>query len=76
MKLAEKIYTTNGRKIDIPLGVKAYNLGCGDQVFDGVIGIDGRERRGTNIVHNLDNIPWPIEDSSADVIFMFQTLEH
>lgn len=76
MKLAEKIYTINGRKIEISEGIKAYNLGCGNQVFHGVIGIDGRKKRGTNIVHNLDNTPWPTDDSSADVIFMFQTLEY
>ncbi|MBM2817611.1 MAG: methyltransferase 11 protein [Parcubacteria group bacterium] len=76
MKLAEKIYTTTGRKIELLEGTKAYNLGCGNQVFDGVIGIDARGRKGANILHDLNNIPWPIEDSSADVIFMFQTLEH
>jgi len=76
MKLAEKIYTTTGRKIELPEETKAYNLGCGNQVFNGVIGIDGRDRVGADIIHDLDNIPWPIKDSSADVIFMFQTLEH
>lgn len=76
MSIAEKIYTRSGRNITVESGRVAYNLGCGDQKFSGVVGVDSIPRKGVDVIHNLDVFPWPIPDNSTDTIFLFQTLEH
>lgn len=56
--------------------MKVFNIGCGAQRYANVIGIDKVKSPGADIIHDLDTFPWPIADSSADVILAFHVLEH
>lgn len=74
--LAETIYTQSGRKIEFEATEKMLNLGCGGQRYPNVIGIDRAKSSAADIVHDLDVFPWPVDDSSIDVVLAFQFLEH
>lgn len=53
------------------------SLGCGDVWRDGWVHVD-RVRHGdhVDVVHDLDVVPWPFEDDSAQRIEALDVLEH
>ena len=72
--LATKIYKREGRRLSAVQGQAVYNLGCGSQQYDGVIGVDRVSE--ADIVWDLDVVPWPIADNSADIVTAFHVFEH
>ena len=51
------------------------NLGCGDQNLEGYIGIDILQRKGTDIICDLEN-PLLVAAESVDLIYTKSVLEH
>ena len=45
------------------------DIGCGKKKRTGAIGIDKNESIGTDISHDLNVFPYPIENSSFDIIY-------
>ncbi|MEK9175437.1 MAG: methyltransferase domain-containing protein [Patescibacteria group bacterium] len=76
MLLAEQIYTKAGRVIQFEPTKKVINLGCGNQKYPGVLGLDALSNSAADIVHDLNKFPWPIDESNLNVVLCFQTLEH
>lgn len=62
-------YKKEGKPIKI-------NIACGQQKLDGFIGMDKIRTEATDIVHDLDQIPWPIPDNSADEVTISHYVEH
>ena len=53
------------------------NLGSGGRPLEGYINVDKNSNiPHVNVVHDLDNYPWPFEDNSVNEIVMNQCLEH
>lgn len=52
------------------------NLGCGNKKIDGYTGVDFIKTAGTDIVHNLNSLPYPFTDSSIEEIIVNNVLEH
>jgi len=52
------------------------NLGCGKEILSGYVNVDKLRLSGVDIVHNLDNFPYPFKDNSVDEIFVSHFLEH
>ena len=52
------------------------NLGSGGRPRKGYVNVDLAPMPGVDLVHNLDEFPWPWEDGSVDHIEMHQVLEH
>lgn len=53
------------------------NLGSGGKPLDTHVNVDvSPEAPGVDIVHDLDEVPWPFESDSVDEIVMSQCLEH
>ncbi|TXH71059.1 MAG: methyltransferase domain-containing protein [Thiothrix sp.] len=52
------------------------DVGCGANKTEGCLGIDRVSLPDVDIVHDLDLIPWPIENSKFDNIFANHFLEH
>ncbi len=71
--VAHHIYTRSGRKPSFT-NKTVYNLGCGAQRYEGVIGVDIAPP--ADIRCDLDSMPWPIETNSADIVLSFHTFEH
>ncbi len=70
--MAEEIiekYKKEGKQIRI-------NVACGQIKMDGFIGIDKAKTDATDIIHDLETYPWPIEDNSVDEILCSHFVEH
>ncbi len=58
------------------------NLGCGPDIRDGYINVDGnyawfnKTIPSNCVAHDLNVVPWPFADESADEILMWHVLEH
>ena len=75
--IAKKIYTKKGIvKENIFEDKSVLHLGCGHKKLKGAKGVDILKISQVDVVHNLDNTPWPFENSSADIIFAHSSLEH
>lgn len=52
------------------------DLACGDNKKEGFVGIDKTETKSTDIIHDLNQYPWPFEDNSVDEIHCSHYIEH
>jgi len=52
------------------------DLGCGNKKRPGSIGVDFNERTKADVIHNLNEFPYPFESASFDEIYIDNTLEH
>jgi SAM-dependent methyltransferase len=55
---------------------RVLDVGCGSKKHPGAIGIDLSGDTDADIVHDLDSLPWPVEDSSFDEILLQDVIEH
>ena len=56
--------------------MKKLDLGCGKKKRDGFVGVDWSDRHNADVIHDLNNFPYPFDDSSIDLIYMDNVLEH
>lgn len=56
--------------------MKILDLGCGSVKVEGAVGLDNVGIPGVDIVHDLLDFPYPIENESFDNIFLRQVIEH
>lgn len=56
--------------------IQILDVGCGDKKIKGAIGIDCVALDGVDIVHDLNSYPWPLKDSSFDLIYLNNIIEH
>lgn len=52
------------------------NLGCGQQKLNGYIGVDMIKTEAVDVIHNLNDFPYPFEDGVAEEILLDNVLEH
>lgn len=52
------------------------NLGSGLMRMEGFVNVDRRALPGVDVVHDLDQHPWPFEDHCADRIVALDVFEH
>jgi SAM-dependent methyltransferase len=52
------------------------DVGCGAEKVPGAVGLDISPDTAADIVHDLDELPYPIEDSSFDQILLQDVIEH
>ncbi len=55
---------------------KILDLGCGNQKRPGAVGIDHNPDTQADVVHSLNEYPYPFEDSSFDEIYADNSIEH
>lgn len=74
---AQAIYTKKGiTKNNIFSGEKVLHFGSGNKKLLGSISVDVLDLPNVDVVHDLDEYPWPFEDSSFDLIYGHNALEH
>lgn len=56
--------------------MRILDVGCGDAKVEGAIGMDLVGLPGVDVVHDLNQFPWPFEDSSFDRVYMLNIIEH
>jgi SAM-dependent methyltransferase len=75
--LTLQIYTKDGiTKDNIFKEKNVVHLGCGASKLKGAIGIDMLNFPSVDIIHNLNNVPWPFDSGSVDVFFAHSIVEH
>ena len=52
------------------------NLGCGNKRYDGFLNVDKFKVFQPDILHDLEQFPYPFEDNTIDEIKMYHILEH
>jgi predicted SAM-dependent methyltransferase len=52
------------------------DVGCGSNCQAGFVGMDRRVLKGVQIVHDCEEIPWPLADESCGVVVMSHLIEH
>lgn len=52
------------------------NLGCGTHPREGWVNLDRVKMPGVDVVHDLDDLPWPFIDGEAEEIFGEDVFEH
>lgn len=61
---------------NLPVEARKLSLGCGHHAREGWTNLDLAALPGVDVVHNLDEIPWPLKDESFDYIECIDILEH
>lgn len=56
--------------------MKTLHLGCGTNKKSGAIGVDILPLLGVDVVHNLNQFPYPFENGEFDLIIAEHVLEH
>ena len=56
------------------LKVKVLDIGCGKQKVSGAIGVDFNKNVSADVVHNLNQFPYPFQDNEFDEIYIKNTL--
>jgi len=67
MRLRKLIRQQGGIRLDIA---------CGSNKQPGFVGMDIRRLDGVDIVHDLEDIPWPLPDESCILIMASHIMEH
>ena len=52
------------------------DVGCGSAKFPGAVGLDRSAQTDADVVHDLDVVPYPFDDSSFDHVLMQDVIEH
>lgn len=52
------------------------DIGCGSNKQEGFIGIDVRDLEGVDIIHDLEDFPWPMHDESVHHAIAGHVVEH
>jgi SAM-dependent methyltransferase len=52
------------------------NFGCGKKIMGGYINLDIAPLEGVDVVHNIDEFPYPFDDNSFEVVYANSVLEH
>jgi len=55
---------------------KRLNLGCGRLIKPGWTNLDAAALPGVDVVHDIEQFPWPFQDASFDHVEAEQLLEH
>lgn len=82
MRLFPNIYRRRDAWLDSHNDARILDVGCGRRKLPGAVGIDRRRRRAVaaelqlDIDHDLLDFPWPIEDSSFELVHCSHVLEH
>jgi SAM-dependent methyltransferase len=69
---------TNPEQFDLrPTGSgTVLDVGCGSSKYPGAVGLDISADTDADVVHNLDERPFPFDDDSFDQILMQDVIEH
>jgi len=54
----------------------ALDLGCGKKKRPGALGVDSSNRHDPDVIHDLNDFPYPFENDSFSMVYMDNVLEH
>jgi SAM-dependent methyltransferase len=63
-----------GARADLPYD--QLNLGCGRKLMPGAVNLDINPAVGADLVHDLEQRPWPLPDDRFAEVFAYDVIEH
>ena len=57
-------------------GARVLDIGCGTNRVPGAIGMDVNPRSAADIIHDLDDLPYPFADNQFDEVVGLHVIEH
>ncbi len=75
MKAKAKKSLSKSKKLDFPTPFKL-DIACGQNKVPEFFGVDIAGGVGVDLVHDLENFPWPIPDNSVDEVACNHYIEH
>jgi SAM-dependent methyltransferase len=62
---------------ELPAGTTVLEMGCGPKrLWPGSVAIDVNPRSRADIIHDLNETPWPFSDNSFDIVIAEHVVEH
>ena len=61
---------------EIPATRRTLNLGSGPRRIEGAVNLDVTSDTGPDVVHDLDEYPWPFDDDQFDTVVASDVIEH
>jgi ubiquinone/menaquinone biosynthesis C-methylase UbiE len=55
---------------------KKLNIGCGKDIKKDYINLDKAKAPGVDVIHDIDQYPWPFEDNYFDEVYGRDVIEH
>lgn len=52
------------------------DIGCGDNKYPNSVGMDKRQLKNIDIVHDIEEVPWPILSNYFNEVKMLHVMEH
>ena len=52
------------------------NLGCGTRVYKDYVNLDYHKHSGVDVVHDLNEFPWPFKENTFDEVLAVDIVEH
>ncbi len=59
-----------------PSDLRVLDIGCGEHKISGAIGMDVNPRTAADVIHDLDDIPYPFPDNRFDEVVGRHVIEH
>jgi len=56
--------------------VKILDAGCGQNKYEGSIGMDYNPKTGADVIHDLGEFPYPFDDNEFDLVVSRHVIEH
>lgn len=56
--------------------MKILDVGCGTNKYPGAIGLDYNPRTGADVIHDLNEVPYPFADDEFDLVVSNHVVEH
>lgn len=69
-------YNPYGSKKEEKQKSRILNLGCGTAIINEALNVDIADLPGVDLIHDLNEYPYPLEHASFDVIIMDDVIEH
>lgn len=69
-------YVDGAQRLSVSPGASILDVGCGRLKFPGAVGIDRLASTHADVIHDLDDLPYPFDDESFDAVIARHVLEH
>jgi SAM-dependent methyltransferase len=76
MRLQARLTDPSQFELRPSTGGPLLDVGCGSKKHAGAVGIDRSPDTDADVVHDLDTVPWPLDDSSFAEIVLQDVIEH
>ena len=75
-QLQNLYFALTGEELKINESTSKLNLGCGNKKINGFINLDAHQHYSPDIIHDLNQFPWPFKDNEYSHIFAQNVIQY